>query len=723
MKYLRFLLILLLIPFIVLAEECDTSKITITSMEQSNIEGNTEELSTPTYKDRNIKLNLKMYDVGDFITYDMTIKNESDEDYMINEDTFKTDSDYIEYSLKTNDNSNVVKAQSTKAVSLIVTYKKEVEEDKLINNKFNASNSLKLSLNTSEKEKELDIITTDNIKESLDPKEVKNPITNVSSMLLISLILLTTIITTYILIKRKNKYTKFIVLILSIVLIPTVYAICEAEIEVESNIEINHIPSLYNNIVEISNEENSCVLKYEGNVTDEVGKTVPATNVYFNNCLEKRNVIFGGFCWQIIRTTQTGGTKLVYNGEPIDGKCESNRDDHLGIISPNGSYLNLSSEYLYGSYFTFNTENNTFTLKDTSNHSWSNTTYEDIIGKYTCKNNSNTCSTIYSVNSYKSNTEAYTTAYSIGSTSYSSIGASPFNANNHSIAMIGYMYNKVYNYLQRKPGTNTYKYSSTFTYDDDTNMYTLAGNNQIFSDWNIAYNKLNNTHYTCWNSSGTCSTLSYIYYANPGNTKGAYYLNMTDGKGINDIISEMLEADNVNLHSSSIKQIIDSWYEKYLTDYTEYLEDTVYCGARNIISLGAWNPDGGKTAEGEDLEFKNSDLTTDLSCSNITDQFAVSNNKAKLTYRVALVNHEEWYNFGDSAKGKALRVNKNWYWDLSPGYITYLNSAGRTIDSSGFANSRKYVNYSGDIRPAITLINTAKISSGTGSEEDPWIIE
>ena len=116
MKYLKFLLIILFIPFIVLAEECDVSKITITSLSQSGIEGHTEVIDDPSFKDRNIKLNLKMYDVGDSITYDMTIKNDSDEDYMIDEDTFKTDSEYIEYTLKTKDNTNVVKANSTKEV-------------------------------------------------------------------------------------------------------------------------------------------------------------------------------------------------------------------------------------------------------------------------------------------------------------------------------------------------------------------------------------------------------------------------------------------------------------------------------------------------------------------------------------------------------------------------------------------------------------------------------
>ena len=34
------------------------------------------------------------------------------------------------------------------------------------------------------------------------------------------------------------------------------------------------------------------------------------------------NIIYNNMCWKIIRTTETGGVKLIYNGTPTDGKCE-----------------------------------------------------------------------------------------------------------------------------------------------------------------------------------------------------------------------------------------------------------------------------------------------------------------------------------------------------------------------------------------------------------------
>ena len=711
MKYLKyFLFLLLIIPFMVLAEECDITKITITSMEQNSVEGNTEVITEPTFKDRNINLNLKMFDVGDSITYDMTIKNDSEEDYMIDEDTFETDSGYIEYSLKTNDNSNVVKAQSTKNVSLVVTYKKEIEEDKLTNNKFDASNSLKLSLNTSEKEQPLDIITTDNIKESVAPQEVKNPITSVSSMLLISLILLTAIVFAYILIKRKNKYTKYIVLMLTVLLIPTVYAICTCEIEVESTIEIEKKPKLLDTIANIAKEDNSCLTKYEGQVTDQVGQTVTAQNVYFDNCEEQRNVIFGGFCWQVIRTTETGGIKMIYNGEPDqDGKCLNTRASHKGIVqSGDGVSQAIDSSYLYGDSFTYDISTGEFTLINTTTATWSDLTYEDLIGKFTCKSSSDTCTAIYQINGYDSNTSAYLSYYTIANTNYAQIGTSAFNANNRSPAMVGYMFNTVYNAkTELVLGLVRYRFGNSFTYDDSTNTYSLSGTTQDLND--IKRNTITNTHYTCWNQTGICNEIAYVY----GDSNASdYYITLRDGKNVNDALDEMLSNNDVNKYNSSIKGIIDNWYAQNLSDKTNMLEDVVYCNYRNIDNIGGWNPNGGNVDT--HLEF----YIKDLACRNITDQFSLSNDKAKLTYPIGLLQDIEKNNINSNA---LLKTGDYWL-TMSPNIFYYtVARVGRVSFRGEKESANTHEDYG--VRPTISLKREAIISSGTGSESDPWIIE
>ena len=43
---------------------------------------------------------------------------------------------------------------------------------------------------------------------------------------------------------------------------------------------------------------------------------------YYRGVLDNNNIIWGGYCWTIVRTTYTGGTKMIYNGVPttVNGK-------------------------------------------------------------------------------------------------------------------------------------------------------------------------------------------------------------------------------------------------------------------------------------------------------------------------------------------------------------------------------------------------------------------
>ncbi len=720
MKYFKFFLILICIPLLVLAEECDTSKITITSMEQIEIEGNTKVISDPTFEDGSINLDLKMYEVGDSITYDLTIKNDSEDDYMIDEDTFKTDSDYIEYSLKTNDNTNIVKANSSKEVSLVVTYKKEVEDDKLTNNKFDASNSLKLSLNTSDKEKELDIITTDNIKESVDPQEVKNPITSVSSMMLISFVLLITVLILYVLIRRKNKYTKFVVFVFAMLLIPTVYAICKYDIEVESTIEIEKLPKLYDTIVDLSKEENTCVTKYEGEITGEVDKTVLAENVYLDACQDIRNVVFGNFCWEVVRTTETKGTRLVYNGVAKDGKCVRSAALRTSVVITSDSIVSLdygddydnsndsAFSYLFGSSFTYDLDNKTFTLIDTFKKNWSEETSNAIIGNYTCASKESTCSTLFRVIDYSNPYEGKAMVYTMDEVDNSIIGNSPFNLYGYSLTSAGYMYSKVYdNSIIETDKPYQIKYGTSFDYDESTNTYTLTGETIYVKGWssNYTYDE-NDPNYTCWNSTGTCSSLLYLHTKT---SSRAYFFSLTNGQGIIDFIEEALNSSDVNKIDSPIKELVDLWYENNLIDYTDKLENTVYCNSRYLGLEDGVHP----FDSNGNLAFMEMNGDT-LKCRRIVDQFSISNSRAKLKYPVALNSYNEL----DLVNERSYFWPPTSFWTLSPYlFSSALNVRAFTVNPSGVGSP--YISIG--VRPSISLKNEIKVFGGNGTREDPWI--
>ena len=79
---------------------------------------------------------------------------------------------------------------------------------------------------------------------------------------------------------------------------------------------------------------------------------------YYRGAVGNNNVIFGGFCWKMVRTTETGGIKLIYNGSPTDGTCTlakgSYNEPLFGTVTIGSSKYNATETgapgagYMYG---------------------------------------------------------------------------------------------------------------------------------------------------------------------------------------------------------------------------------------------------------------------------------------------------------------------------------------------------------------------------------------
>ena len=44
---------------------------------------------------------------------------------------------------------------------------------------------------------------------------------------------------------------------------------------------------------------------------------------YYRGAVDNNNLLFANKCWKIVRTTETGGIKLLYNGVPSNGQCNN----------------------------------------------------------------------------------------------------------------------------------------------------------------------------------------------------------------------------------------------------------------------------------------------------------------------------------------------------------------------------------------------------------------
>ena len=70
---------------------------------------------------------------------------------------------------------------------------------------------------------------------------------------------------------------------------------------------------------------------------------------YYRGNVDNR-VIFANFCWRIVRTTETGGVKLIYDGKPSNGQCNNTLNNSaIGSSAFNENYDNAKYVgYMYG---------------------------------------------------------------------------------------------------------------------------------------------------------------------------------------------------------------------------------------------------------------------------------------------------------------------------------------------------------------------------------------
>jgi len=197
---------------------------------------------------------------------------------------------------------------------------------------------------------------------------------------------------------------------------------------------------LYQRIKTDFNDSTKYIKKYDGDTSTFTGDQ---EIYYYYGSASDNNVLFANYCWKIIRTTDTGGVKLLYNGVPdASGACNNtgansaltkeqmNRSS--ASVAFNTNYQSPADVgYMYNTRYTYNQKSfntgsptmiNTGTMSnsETYNYYYSDTytyassrytmdeptqytwtdNYENLVGKYTCRSTSastTSCSSIYYV--------------------------------------------------------------------------------------------------------------------------------------------------------------------------------------------------------------------------------------------------------------------------------------------------------------------------------------
>ena len=377
---------------------------------------------------------------------------------------------------------------------------------------------------------------------------------------------------------------------------------------------------------------------------------------YYRGNIDNNNVLFAGFCWKMVRTTSTGGVKLIYNGIYDEtNKCNNTGENsHIRqsyfnseSISPadvgymygirytyniykfveslyvlDTKYIG-SSLYYYGTSVTYSSSTGKYTLQNAEQKSWSDN-YSTLTGYYTCQSTSTTCSTVYYIVGASSSTQ-YVVSLSGSITDPSAqtitLGKGITDNGNNTYTLTDTVivkktdwytnYNSYKSYYMCKDLTSTTcdsKYlitstgKSSITYD---NTFKFVYGNDV--TWNGTRYTLTDTYTSTsgWNSDIT--TLAKKYHYTCLNTTGkctdVYYINyFGDDTGIYYLTlssgKNIEDAKNemfTNTTDSTIKQTIDSWYKANMTAYTEKIEDTIWCNDRTFTSgsLAGKDKDGG----------------------------------------------------------------------------------------------------------------------------------
>ena len=488
--------------------------------------------------------------------------------------------------------------------------------------------------------------------------------------------------------------------------------------------------------------------------------------LYYRGAVENNNVLFANQCWKAVRTTDTGGVKLIYNGTPsevfekvaleessytivtnIDNKFTFNPADNTWTANIVNEQIEISFKVPAGDNYEFHllgqlgqpsgtSAGGSFTIFKGGNsvnggggnygselgkvHNFGTLTADDVI-KFTFAGSgfSSEYPNTFKIKmtqrgeSLGTGCENSDTATQI---TLSGTNTFPFSGTNlyKSLAYNGYMWGDVYEWTNSATTSGAY-YGTGFTWD---------GTNYTLTSAKVGYDGTH--HYTCnqTNAEGTCSSIRYYYYVY--STNNNYYITLTGG----DSIEKAIEKMQTNTNPSNAKQQIESWFATNMTSYINQLEDTIWCNDRSITTKAGWDPTGNVTASslyyaGYD-RFYNTH-TPSLACTNKNDSFTWKNasGNQKLNYPVAMLTVDEMMLAGGTGSTGTFYLNSgsNYYWSLSPSNFGDNAANGFYVSNGGIYNAGGGVGYANGLRPAVSLKPGTSVASGTGTVSDPFVIE
>ena len=410
--------------------------------------------------------------------------------------------------------------------------------------------------------------------------------------------------------------------------------------------------------------------------------------VYYYRGAVDNNVLFAKYCWKIIRTTETGGVKLIYNGVP-NGIFEGENIDQ-------SSYTNVENDATYP--YTF----------DSTTKAWTSTN--------------------------KTDSKTGTITFSVATDGDYALSYVMSSERNYDKALFYKNGTKLEEHSGNEEGQiilNGLMTSDVIKVEYTKNRSGSRGSDTVTFSMNKAVGEAIKS---CKNTGDAATIGKSAFNTNYNDNAYVGYMYGTAG-------SSKYASTHVNTNDSTIKKTIDIWYKTNMTSYTSQLEDTVWCNDRSIVTDLANSGNYGNYSSYTTLGYGtnktvygptsrvgyllNSPPT--LKCVQDNDKFTVnaSNGNGALTYPVGLITADEMVYAGavsTTDNSSFYLYTGQIYWTLSP-YVfdgSYANEFRLHFDGflgTGFGAE------SGRVRPSVSLKpGIAMTGGGSGTAADPFVI-
>ena len=194
------------------------------------------------------------------------------------------------------------------------------------------------------------------------------------------------------------------------------------------------------------------------------------------------------------------------------------------------------------------------------------------------------------------------------------------------------------------------------------------------------------------------------------------------------------DATHANTNNSTILTNLETWYTNNLKTYADTIADTVWCNDKTNVTDTSydpwgWTPNG--YGYGKNVTYYGATqrlISTNGRTGGTGPSLKCNSGLSKINSKVGLITADElaYAGYAAALKNTTTYLQENatdtdWL-SLSPSVFFSVYAFVWSVNGGSGDFDNYSVNSDGGVRPAISLIISTTISGGTGTSEDPYVV-